>query len=77
MPLAAYPKCFLKAMVAERTMSLDDWIAMAARLGVDRVEFHWGFTPATRAGREAVRAKLQAVNPTPHERKPLIGHQPF
>ncbi len=22
-------------------------------------------------------AKLQAVNPAPHERKPLIGHQPF
>jgi sugar phosphate isomerase/epimerase len=61
MPLAAYPKCFLKAMVTERTMSLDDWLAMAGRLKVDGVEFHWGFTPRERGGRQQVRARLAAA----------------
>ncbi|MDB6167749.1 MAG: hypothetical protein JWM88_613 [Verrucomicrobia bacterium] len=61
MPLAVYPKCFLPAMVTERTMTLDDWIGMVRRdLDVDGLEFHWGFTPPDRAGRERVRRALEA-----------------
>ncbi len=46
MPLAAFPKCFLNAMCIDKTMSVDQWIALAAdQLDVDGLEFYWGFTP--------------------------------
>src|SRR4051812_24164544 len=46
MPLAAFPKCFLRALVAERSMSVDQWIDLAAdQLDVDGLEFYWGFVP--------------------------------
>jgi sugar phosphate isomerase/epimerase len=46
MPLAAFPKCFLDAMVVDKTMSVDAWIALAAdELDIDGLEFYWGFTP--------------------------------
>lgn len=61
MPLAVYPKCFLPAMVVDRTMSLDEWIALVRRdLDVDGLEFHWGFTPADREGRHRIRQALEA-----------------
>ena len=43
MKLAAFPKCFMDQIVVERSMSLFDWIAMAADLPVEGVEFHHGF----------------------------------
>ena len=43
MKLAAFPKCFMDALVVHRTMSVFDWIAMAANLGVDGLEMYDGF----------------------------------
>jgi len=45
MPLAAFPKCFLDDLVVHRTMTVEQWIAAAATLGVDGLEFYWGFVP--------------------------------
>ena len=45
MPLAAFPKCYLDALCVHKTMSVEAWIAQAAELGVDGLEFYWGFTP--------------------------------
>ena len=46
MPLAAFPKCFLDDLVVHKTMTVDEWIALAAdALGLDGVEFYWGFVP--------------------------------
>ena len=62
MPLAVYPKCFLKALVVDRTMTLDDWIALVrSDLDVDGLEFHPGFTPAIRADRIRLRHSLEAL----------------
>lgn len=62
MPLAVYPKCFLKALIVERTMTLDDWIALVRRdLDVDGLEFHPGFTPNTPKERRRLRDSLEAV----------------
>ncbi|MDB6128098.1 MAG: hypothetical protein JWM35_1994, partial [Verrucomicrobia bacterium] len=73
MPLAVYPKCFLPAMVTERTMSLDDWIAAVHRdLDVDGLEFHWGFTPSDREQRVRVREKLKSLGLC----APMMCHAP-
>ena len=45
MPLAAFPKCFLDELSISRSMSVEQWIDLAAQLGVDGLEFYWGFTP--------------------------------
>lgn len=45
MPLAALPKCFLDALCVQRTMKVDEWIDLAAGLGLDGLEFYWPFTP--------------------------------
>jgi len=49
MPLAVFPKCFLDQMVVERSLSVERWIAMAATLDIDGLEFLYGFTPNERA----------------------------
>ena len=55
MPLAAFPKCYLDALTLHRTMTVEQWIDLAAdRLDVDGLEFYWGFTPFEDAN--AVRA---------------------
>src|SRR5260221_6257730 len=57
MPLAAFPKCYLNALCAERSMTAEGWIERAARdLDVDGLEFYWGFTPADAAGQKRLRA---------------------
>src|SRR5687767_6382318 len=46
MPLAAFPKCFLDALVVYKTITPEEWIDMAAdQLDIDGLEFYWGFTP--------------------------------
>ncbi len=46
MPLAAFPKCFLDALVVHKTLTVEEWIDMAAdQLDIDGLEFYWGFTP--------------------------------
>lgn len=46
MPLAAFPKCFLDAMVNKKTMTVEQWIDMAcSQLDIDGLEFYSGFVP--------------------------------
>ena len=73
MPLAVYPKCFLRALVVERTMSLDQWIALVLEaLEVDGLEFHPGFTPVTREARQQLRRFLAAHGLS----APMMCHAP-
>jgi len=41
--LAAFPKCFMDQLCVHRTMTLVEWIELAAGLGVDGLEFYSGF----------------------------------
>jgi sugar phosphate isomerase/epimerase len=41
--LSVFPKCYMDALCVTRTMSLFDWIELAATLGVDGVEMYPGF----------------------------------
>ena len=41
--LAAFPKAFMDELCVEGTMSLDQWIGMAATLDLDGLEFYSGF----------------------------------
>jgi sugar phosphate isomerase/epimerase len=43
MKLAAFPKCFMDALVRDRTMTVFDWIAMAADLPIDGLEMYDGY----------------------------------
>jgi sugar phosphate isomerase/epimerase len=43
MKLAAFPKCFMDQIVIDRTMTVFDWIEMAAALPVDGLEMYDGF----------------------------------
>jgi len=46
MPLAAFPKCFLDDLCDHHSLTVEQWIDLAAdRLDVDGLEFYWGFTP--------------------------------
>jgi sugar phosphate isomerase/epimerase len=60
MKLAAFPKCFMDQLVVERSMSLFDWIDMAADLPVEGLEFHHGFLETLEASYlERVRSALE------------------
>jgi sugar phosphate isomerase/epimerase len=41
--IAAFPKCYMDELCVHRTMSVFDWIAQAAALGVDGLEMYPGF----------------------------------
>ncbi len=41
--LAAFPKCYIDDLCVHRTMTLVQWIELAAALGVDGLEFYSGF----------------------------------
>jgi len=41
--LAVFPKCFIDDLCVSRSMSLAQWIDLAATLGVDGLEFYSGF----------------------------------
>ncbi len=43
MPLAAFPKCFLDALCTTGALTVEEWVRMAATLGVDGLEFYMGF----------------------------------
>jgi sugar phosphate isomerase/epimerase len=43
MKLAAFPKCFMDQLVIERSISVFDWIEMAADLPIDGLELYDGF----------------------------------
>ncbi len=60
MKLAAFPKCFMDQLVRDRTMSVFDWIAMAADLPVDGLELYDGFLTSFHAAYlEKVRAAME------------------
>lgn len=60
MKLAAFPKCFMDQLVRDRTMSVFDWIEMAADLPVDGLELYDGFlTRFDEAYLDKVRLALQ------------------
>ena len=59
--LAVFPKCFMDALCVTHTMTLDQWIALAATLGVDGMELYPGFLANTEAAYlEAVRQRVAA-----------------
>ena len=63
MPLAAFPKCFLDALVVDKTMTVEAWIERAAaELDIDGLEFYWGFTPRESDAQSALRQLMQARN---------------
>jgi sugar phosphate isomerase/epimerase len=41
--LAAFPKCYIDELCVHRTMTIFEWMELAATLGVDGVEFYSGF----------------------------------
>jgi len=41
--LAAFPKCYMDELCVHKTMTLIQWIELAATLGVDGLEFYSGF----------------------------------
>src|SRR2546428_13701768 len=64
--LAAFPKCFMDQLVVERSMSVLDWIEMAAALPVEGLELYDGFFESLEEGyletvREVLERKLLAL----------------
>ncbi|MCZ6515324.1 MAG: sugar phosphate isomerase/epimerase, partial [Acidobacteria bacterium] len=58
--LAAFPKGFMDALCVERSMSLLEWISLAAELDIEGLEFYDGFLESTEAGYlEKVRRALR------------------
>jgi len=43
--LAAFPKCYMDELCVDHSMTLEQWIDLAATLGVDGLEFYSGFVP--------------------------------
>jgi len=62
MPLAAFPKCFLDDLSVHKTMTVEEWIDLAAaQLDIDGLEFYWGFTPGDDpAALRRLRARIEA-----------------
>lgn len=50
MKIAAFPKCYLDAISHERSMTVFDWITMAAELPVDGLEMYEGFFTSLEPG---------------------------
>ena len=73
MPLAAFPKCYLNALCIDKTMSVDEWIELAANeLDVDGLEFYWGFTP----GDPDEQARLRALAKARELSIPMMCYSP-
>ena len=61
MKLAAFPKCFMDQLVVERSMTVFDWIEMAADLPVDGLELYDGFLESMEEGYlEKVRTAVES-----------------
>lgn len=62
MKLAAFPKCFMDQLVRDRTMTVFEWIEMAADLPIDGLEMYDGFFTSLDGGylakvREAIERR--------------------
>lgn len=60
--LAAFPKCYMDALCVHHTMTLFEWIELAATLGVEGVEFYWGFLEDDEAFLKKVKTALERHN---------------
>jgi len=60
--LAAFPKCYMDQLCVDKTMTLFEWIELAATLGVDGLEFYSGFLEEDAAFLEKVKATLARHN---------------
>ena len=60
--LAAFPKCYMDQLCVQRTMTLFEWIELAATLGVEGLEFYSGFLEDDEAFLEKARAALEKHN---------------
>jgi sugar phosphate isomerase/epimerase len=59
--LAAFPKAFMKPLCRDGTMTLDQWIDLAAPLGLDGLEYYSGFLELADASRwPAARRAVEA-----------------
>lgn len=57
--LAVFPKCYMDQLCVHRTMTLFEWIELAAALSVDGLEFYSGFLDDDEAFLQKVRAALE------------------
>jgi sugar phosphate isomerase/epimerase len=60
--LAAFPKCYMDELCVHRTMTVFEWIELAATLGVDGLEFYSGFLEDDEAFLEKVKVALEKHN---------------
>jgi len=68
--LAAFPKCFMDELCVHHTMSLHDWIDLAATLGVDGLEFFSGFLGETQESLQAAKDRLAGRGAAPKGNRP-------
>jgi sugar phosphate isomerase/epimerase len=57
--LAVFPKCFMDDLCVRRTMTLFEWIDLAATLDVEGLEFYSGFLEENEAFLEKTKAALE------------------
>jgi sugar phosphate isomerase/epimerase len=57
--LAAFPKCYMDQLCVDHTMTLFEWIELAATLGVDGLEFYSGFLDDNEPFLTSVKAALE------------------
>ena len=57
--LAAFPKCFMDELCVHRTMTVVQWIELAATLGVEGLEFYAGFLHDEKAFLNEVKSALE------------------
>ncbi len=60
--LAAFPKCYMDELCVHRTMTVFEWIELAATLGVEGLEFYSGFLEDDEAFLNKVKAALEKHN---------------
>lgn len=60
--LAAFPKCYIDQLCVHRTMTLFEWIELAATLGVDGLEFYSGFLEDDESFLRSIKAALARHN---------------
>jgi len=73
MKLAAFPKCFMDQLVRDRTMTVFDWIEMAADLPIDGLELYDGFLASLE---EAYLEKVRGALARRHLAMPMLCCSP-
>ena len=73
MKLAAFPKCFMDQLVRDRTMSVFDWIEMAADLPIDGLELYDGFLKSLE---DAYLARVREAIERRHLSMPMLCYSP-